>query len=89
MKVNVSLYVRFTEDFLEKKISPKCFKYAYMRVFLAEENEWPELEFAILNTLFLDVEEFCADPELIGEHDIDEKELRKRCRVALEKLKQL
>jgi hypothetical protein len=48
-----------------------------------------EEEYAILNATFFDVEDFCKYPEIRDERDIDEGELKKRCKVALEKLKKL
>ncbi len=86
MKINLKLYMDLIDDFLVNNISGKCFEYIYWKLFEEERGEMSEEVFSILNTLFLDVDEFCSDPELIGEHDIGEEELKKRCKVALEKL---
>lgn len=89
MRIVRNFYVNLIEDFLAKKISGKCFEYAYLMYFKNETREMSELEFPILNTLFLDVDEFCSDPSLIDKNDIGEEELRRRCKEALVKLKSI
>ncbi len=89
MKINLDSYINLILDFLVGRISGDCFQSAYFKLFEEEEGEMSELEFPILNTLFLDADEFCSNPELIDEHDIDEKELKKRCKIALRKLKNI
>ena len=89
MKINLNSYIELISDFLTKKISARCFEYAYLAIFYKEQGKRAEKESSILTTLFLDVDEFCSDLELIDEHDIGENELRCRCDVALERLKLL
>ena len=89
MKINLNSYIILISDFLSKKISAKCFEYAYLKLFREEKGTRSESEFQILNPLFLDVDAFCNDPELMDENDIGEEELRKQCKTALEKLQKL
>jgi len=89
VRINLDSYINLISDFLSGKISAKCFEYTYLKLFKEEKGERSELEFPILNTLFLDVDDFCSDPALLDERDIGETELKGRCKVALEKLRQL
>lgn len=89
MRINLDSYINLISDFLSGKISAKCFECTYLKLFKEEKGERSELEFPILNALFLDVDEFCSDPELRDEHDIGEEELKNRCKIALEELKKL
>lgn len=89
MRINLNLYIEIIEGFLNKIISPKCFEYIYMKIFLKGPGEKTAEEFSILNGVFMDVEAFCDNPELMDKYSIDELELRKRCKVALEKLKHI
>lgn len=89
MKIDLEFYIGIIEDFLNKRIPPKCFEYIYLKLFLEGMGKPTSKEFAILNPLFMDVEAFCDNPELADKDDIGEKELRFSCKVALEKLRQL
>ncbi len=89
MKINIDSYIGFISDYLNNRISVQCFEYAYMKYFLEENCKMSSEEYLILNGLFMDVESFCSDPALIDEHDIDENELQKRCKFALENLQKL
>jgi hypothetical protein len=42
----------------------------------------PEAEFLVLDRLFGDVDAFCSDPTIRGPDDLDEDELRNKCREA-------
>lgn len=87
MKIDLNFYIGVIEDFLNKKISAKCFEHVYLKLFLEGKGKPTSEEFAVLNSLFMDVEAFCNNPELIDKDDIGEEELRKRGKIALEKLK--
>ncbi len=87
MNVDLNLYISIINDFLNKKISSKCFEYIYLELFLTGEGKPSSEEYEVLNGLFMDVEAFCNDPSLIDEDDIGEAELRLSCEGYLEKLK--
>ena len=89
MRVSLNSYIQLTSDYLYGNISAKCFEYIYLKTFIEEIGEMTGEEYAILNDLFMDVESFCDNPDLIDEDDIGEEELRKRCQAALGKLKDL
>lgn len=87
MRIDLESYAGLIRDYLSTKISVRCFEYIYLKLFKEEKREMKDEEHAILNELFMDVEAFCEDPELMDKYDIDECELRLRCKLALEKLK--
>lgn len=55
-------------------------------MFKDDTNTWTEEEFDILDGLFGHVDAFCCDPDLRGENDIDEDQLKTEARMALERL---
>ena len=89
MRIDMDSYIGLIRDYLSTKMSAKCFEYIYLKQFIEEKREKTDVEHDILHRLFMDVESFCDNPDLIDEDDIGEEELRKRCTVALEKLKNL
>ena len=82
-------YLELLDGFLDEKIAIHDFEPAYLDLFTNDATEWSEAEYEILNELFADVDAFCDDPELRDERDLDENELRQKCRMALKKLKLL
>lgn len=90
MKIDCGLYMNLICDYVAGKISAKCFEGAYLKAFIEEKREVTDEEYCLLNGLFMDVEAFCDDPTLIThKEDIDEKELKRRCVIALRKLRKL
>ncbi len=86
MKIKLDLYTNLIRDYLNNRISTKCFEYTYLKLFKEETREMSSEEYSIINGLFMDVEAFCDDPTLRDANDIDEHELRKRCQIAFKKL---
>ncbi len=82
-------YITLISAFVADKIAATDFEREYLKLFKADETEWPEAEFAILDELFGDVDAFCGDPQLRGENDLDEYELKERSKMALERLQSL
>lgn len=85
----LSKYIELLLSFLHNRISPLDFEHAYLNLYLNDATEWSEAEFAVLDELFGDVDAFCADPKLRDQEDLDEEQLRQKCKIALEKLKVL
>ena len=83
---NLTIYIDLIRSFLSGKIDASFFESEYLRIFKSETESMPDNIFFILDELFADVDDYCGDPTLIDIYDIDEKELRKRCQIALEKL---
>lgn len=82
-------YLALISSFVADKIAAADFEREYLKLFKADETEWPEAEFAILDELFGEVDAFCADPQLRDENDPDEYELKERSKMALERLQSL
>lgn len=82
-------YIALISSFVADKIPAADFEREYLKLFKADETEWPEAEFAILDELFGEVDAFCADPQLRDENDLDEYELKERSKMALERLQSL
>ncbi|MBI1929521.1 hypothetical protein HYR99_35405 [Candidatus Poribacteria bacterium] len=76
-------------SFLQNEISPLDFEQTYLDVYLNDSTEWSEAEFAILDELFGDVDAFCADATLRAPDDLDEAQLRQKCKKAIDKLRAL
>ena len=90
MKPNrLEKYITLISSFVADKITATDFEREYLKLFKADETEWPEAEFAILDELFGEVDAFCADPQLRDENDLNEYELKERSKLALERLQSL
>jgi len=79
-------YVTNIKQFVDGEISASQFEESYSNIFKNHENLLPENVFEILNELFLDIDAYCSDPELMEEDDIDDQELMRRAELALERL---
>lgn len=87
MKVNdLGTYIDLIRSFLDSEITATDFKRKYLGYFKASTKAWGEGEYETLNTLFLDLDEFCADPSLRNSKDLDERQIRARSQNALKKL---
>ncbi len=87
MKVNdLGTYVELVRSFLNSEITATDFKREYMDCFKKSTKLWGENEYEALNTLFLELDEFCPDPTMRRSKDLDEKEIRARSRNAFKKL---
>ena len=81
-------YADLMAAFLGERISATRFERQYLDLFKSDGTFWPERTYRVLNDLFLDVDAFCPDPAIRGEHDIDEPQLRARVASALTALSQ-
>ena len=79
-------YLHLMKSFVENKIDANEFERSYLLMFKNDTSSWTEAEYENLNNLFAEVDAFCADPELRGENDIDEDQLREVTRITLAKL---
>lgn len=74
---------------LTKEIDAGTFEHSYLTMFKNQEGFVPETVFHILDGLFADVDAFCSDPELCGDEEVTEEQLRHKCASALDKLQAL
>lgn len=84
MDKTLYLYIELINQFLNKKLGTKDFEKKYFNLFKNEKNIFTKKQFEILNSLFLDLDAYCDDIELMDENDIDEKTLRENCKKYLE-----
>lgn len=82
-------YIHLMKSFLENKIDANDFERRYFSMFKNDTSSWTEAEYENLNYLFGELDAFCADPELRGENDIDEDQLREATKMTLAKLSSL
>ena len=82
-------FVTLVESFLRGDIDVGKFERAYLDGFSAQRDPLPEAQFLILDRLFAEVDAYTPDPDLRDRWHIDEDELRRQCRIALERLAQL
>lgn len=83
---NLTPYIKLIQSFLDGQISALTFERVYLEMFKNDWTAWAEEEYEVLNDLFIDIDAFCADPELRDPEDLDEEQLRQRAKTAIEKL---
>lgn len=83
---SLSQYIELITSFLHDRIPASGFEHAYLDLYLNDKTKWSEVEFSILDELFGDVDAFCADVRLRDPDDLDENQLKQRCKIALDKL---
>jgi uncharacterized membrane protein YheB (UPF0754 family) len=89
MKPTTLPYETLTNSFVQGQISATKFETEYLKLFEYDKTDFTEEEYKILNRLFWAVENFCSQPELRDEGDLDENQLREAAKVALQALKSL
>lgn len=86
MSNRVSDYIEIIQDFTSGKVSAPLFEERYMAMFKAATAHFPEEIYDVLNDLFLDCDEYVADPSLRDEEDLDDQQLLDRAAGALSRL---
>jgi hypothetical protein len=79
-------YVNLLEKLLTDEIDAGTFERLYLSMFKNNGIFLPDDAFQVLDGLFGDVDAFCAYPELRGDDNLNEDQLRDRCGQALKKL---
>ncbi len=82
-------YMALLDRFLRKEVATTDFEREYLAMFKEERSFLPDEVFCVLDRLFGDVDALCMDPELFGEGDVSEEQLRQRCALALKELRAL
>jgi len=85
----LSRYLDLLRSFACGDIDVSSFEKEYLRAFKNEDTLFGGKVYEILNGLFGDIDEYCADPMIRNDDDIDEKELLKRTIAALVRLESL
>jgi len=89
MKPTTLPYEKLINSFVQEQLSATQFEIEYLKLFEYDKTDFTETEYNILNTLFWAVENFCSDPELRDQGDLDENQLRDAAKVALQTLTSL
>jgi Bacterial self-protective colicin-like immunity len=72
---------------VEGRIAAAEFEAVFLPLYKNDPTAWPPAVFDILDGVFADVDEFCADPALLAAGGgIDAAELRRRAEVAYARL---
>lgn len=82
-------YINLIEKFKGNQINAQRFEKSFLELFKNDSSEFSEKEYEILNSIFYDVEDFCADPTIRDEDDLDEEQLKTRSEKHLEQLRAL
>ena len=82
----IDKYSSLISDFLACKIGVDPFEERYLALFKAERQPMSERDFLILDELFADVDAYCGDPDLRTADDLNETQLREKCKLALDRL---
>jgi hypothetical protein len=82
----IAKYLDLIRSFVCGDIDVSLFEKKYLQTFKNEKTIFGGDTYETLNELFGDIDEYCADPSIRDEDDIDETELLKRAKVALERL---
>jgi len=82
----IARYTRMIKSFLTGSTDARTFEHDYLQAFKNESVTLPTDVFETLDRLFADVDAYCPDPALRGTDDLDEQQLRGKCREALTKL---
>lgn len=85
----VEAYLSLVEEFLAGDIDARTFERRYLEAWSSAPPHGPGPLFDVLEGLFLDVDAYCADPELRDEGDLDDDALRLSAQKARRRLSEL
>lgn len=74
---------------MQGQLSALQFEAEFLKLFEYDNTDFTEEEYKILNALFWAVEDFCAEPKLREEGDLDENQLLEAAQVASQALNRL
>lgn len=77
------------EAFSSGRSPTETFERQYLDLFKSDTAFRAPAIFNAVEDVFFAVDEYCGDPDLRGEYDIDEDQLRDRVRAALRSLAEL
>lgn len=86
----VAPYAVLLRLFVSRAMSAEEFEVLFLKLYKSDDTQWPPELFGVLDALFADVDDFCADPELCAAvGGIDDESLRQCCDSALTALREL
>lgn len=86
---NLQPYIELIGSFVQGQMTDKIFERSYLALFTGDDTISNDVDFDVLNDLFYEVEEYCADPSLRDDGDTNEEQLRRKSAETLVKLKEL
>ncbi|WP_306960774.1 colicin immunity domain-containing protein [Arthrobacter bambusae] len=76
--------------FVDRRLTADEFELVFLRLYKLDPTEWPPDLFDVLDTLFGDVDAYCADDGIRGEvGGIDADQLHQSAATALSRLEKL
>lgn len=81
-----NFYASLISNYVNHKTDVVYFEREYFKQFKEDLILWRGEKFEVLNSIFTDLDSFCDDLVLRNEYDLDEKQLRQRCKSHLLKL---
>ena len=72
----IQKYRDIVQRYTDEEVSATEFSLQYLDVFKNEESGLSEKTYQILQNMFAEADAYCEDPELRGEWEIGEEELR-------------
>lgn len=82
-------YIDLLESFTSNQINAEHFEKSYLDLFKNDSSQFSEREYEVLNNIFYDVEDFCADSTIRDEEDLDEDQLKTKSEKHLQELRSL
>lgn len=82
-------YIDLVGSFTTNQIDAQQFEKSFLELFKNDFSQFKEKEYEILNSIFYDVEDFCADPTIRDDEDLDEQQLKTRSEMHLKELRAL
>ena len=87
---SIAPYAVMLRLFIDGRISADEFEVVFLRLYKVDPTDWPADLFDVLDTLFADVDAYCAADEIRAEvQGLDADQLRERAAHALSRLEQL
>jgi hypothetical protein len=83
------IYSELVKEFLRGEMAADEFSLAVLGEYKRERRFFDEAESAVMNQLFYAAEDYCGDPELRDEGDLDEQQLADAAREFLAAIKVL
>ncbi|ELZ85529.1 hypothetical protein C453_06928 [Haloferax elongans ATCC BAA-1513] len=84
----IQKYSKLIQRFIQNETTASEFSDEYLDEFIEEDGEFSEETYEILQNMFAEAEAYCENPELRGERDIGEAELRNVATETATKLEQ-
>jgi len=84
----ISAYKDLIVLFTDKRISASEFETEFLKLFKNDKSQ-DENFYEIIKPLFYAIEDFCSDPEIRDDDDLDENQLLEAANVTLEELDRL